>query len=180
MLGIGHGPTTQVVVVGFAGLIVFCLWAHAISRRAALAPLAVVAVVAGIVGNLVDRVFLGSVPTDFLVIPGDVAINLADVAVAVGLMVCVASAALFQSRSHSATTTREVKQHEPHPQHHHHRRADHRTAGRDPCQPRRQTHTAVIPVSPEQHQTPIEGGEKHEPHPQHHHHRRAAPSHRWP
>ena len=92
MLGISHGPTTQVLLIGLAGLLVFCLWARTISRRAELAPLAVVAVVAGIVSNLVDRVLFGSV-RDFLVIPGDVAINVADLAVTVGLLICAAAAA---------------------------------------------------------------------------------------
>ena len=92
MLGIGQGPTTQVLLAGLAGLVVFILWVRAISRRIRLAPFAVVVVVAGILGNLVDRVLFGSV-RDFLVIPGHVAINLADVALAVGLLVCAAAAA---------------------------------------------------------------------------------------
>ena len=92
MLGIGHGPTTQVVLIGLAGLVVFCLWVRSMKRRTELAPLAVVVVVAGILGNLIDRVLFGFV-RDFLVIPGDVAINVADVALAVGLLVCAAAAA---------------------------------------------------------------------------------------
>jgi signal peptidase II len=91
MLGIGHGPTLQVLLIGLTGLIVFCLWARTIRRRAELPDLAVVLAVAGIVGNLIDRVLLGSV-RDFFVIPGDVAINLADVALTVGLLLCVAPA----------------------------------------------------------------------------------------
>jgi lipoprotein signal peptidase len=71
---------------------VFCLWARTMSRRAELAPLAVVAVVAGIVSNLVDRAMFGSV-RDFFVIPGDVVINVADVAVVVELLICAATAA---------------------------------------------------------------------------------------
>jgi lipoprotein signal peptidase len=92
MLGIGHGPTTQVLLIGLAGLVGFCLWVRTMRRRIELAPLAVVVVVAGILGNLVDRVLFGSV-RDFLLIPGDVAINVADVALTVGLLVCAAAAA---------------------------------------------------------------------------------------
>jgi lipoprotein signal peptidase len=88
MLGVGHGPTAQVVLIGLAGLIAFGLWVVAVSRRAPLPQLAVVLVVAGIVGNLVDRVVLKSV-RDFLAIPGGVVLNVADVAVVVGVLVCV-------------------------------------------------------------------------------------------
>jgi signal peptidase II len=91
MLGIGHGPTLQVLLIGFAGLVVFFLWARTIRRRTDLPDLAMVLAVAGIVGNLTDRVLLGSV-RDFLVIPGDVAFNLADVALTVGLLLCAVAA----------------------------------------------------------------------------------------
>ena len=92
LLGIGEGPTTQVLLIGLAGLIIFGLWVRAMSQRAQLAPFAVVFVVAGIVGNLVDRALFGSV-RDFLVVPGHVAMNVADAAVAVGLLACSAAAA---------------------------------------------------------------------------------------
>lgn len=89
-LGLGAGSGVSVVATGTVGLALFVAWVRAARRRGAVPMLAIASVFAGIIANAIDRVTLGFV-RDFLAIPGGVVINVADVAVVVGLLVCVAS-----------------------------------------------------------------------------------------
>lgn len=88
MLGVVGGTTTQVLAASVVGLALFWLWVRVANRRAAIPVVASALVVSGVVGNLIDRVFLGSV-RDFLAFPGNTVVNVADLALAVGLLVAV-------------------------------------------------------------------------------------------
>lgn len=99
-LGLGRGSGVNAIATGFAGLAVFIVWVHVARRHAAVPSVAVAFVAAGIVANTIDRVTLGFV-RDFLLIPGGVVINVADIADVAGLLACVASvmSALLHSPS---------------------------------------------------------------------------------
>lgn len=88
MLGIGGKPTVHAAVVGFIAVAVFAIWVVVARRVASVPPIGVALFAAGIVSNLFDRVALGSV-RDFVVVPANAVINLADVAIVLGSCICV-------------------------------------------------------------------------------------------
>ena len=90
MLGIIGGTTTQVILASAAGLMLFGVWVALARRRATIPAVAIVLVVVGVVGNLIDRLLLGSV-RDFLAFPGNTVVNFADLALAIGLLGAVGS-----------------------------------------------------------------------------------------
>jgi lipoprotein signal peptidase len=87
MLGVGGGTTVNVVGAGLAGLAIFVAWIRAANRRHHVPVTSAALVVAGIVANLIDRVLFGSV-RDFLAVPGNAVINIADIGVVGGLAAC--------------------------------------------------------------------------------------------
>jgi hypothetical protein len=106
-LGVGAASSVNAGAIGLIGLVTFGLWVFAV-RRYRVRPIAVAFVVAGIIANTLDRVLLGSV-RDFLVIPGGVVINVADVADVGGLFVCVATVARAVVRSQLLAKGGELK-----------------------------------------------------------------------
>ncbi len=88
MLGIVGGSVLQVILASIAGLALFGGWVWLASKRAPIPAVAVALVVSGIVGNLIDRLALGSV-RDFFDFPGNTVINVADVSLVVGVLIAV-------------------------------------------------------------------------------------------
>ena len=85
MLGLVESDV-DVVLFSLAGLSMFACWVRALAERAPISWTGVV-LVAGVAGNAVDRLTLGSV-RDFAVVPGNAVVNVADVAIAIGLVAC--------------------------------------------------------------------------------------------
>jgi len=90
MLGVVGGTTAQVLAASFIGLALFGLWYRVASRRVRIPAVAVTLVIAGVIGNLIDRIWLGSV-RDFLAFPGNTVVNVADLALVAGLVIAVAT-----------------------------------------------------------------------------------------
>lgn len=67
-----------------------CRWWNKLLQRPTIPVVATALIVSGVVGNLIDRVFLGSV-RDFLAFPGNTVANVADLALAAGLLGAVAA-----------------------------------------------------------------------------------------
>jgi lipoprotein signal peptidase len=84
MLGIVGGTSLQVLLASVLGFVLFALWVRAVSRHARMPATAIALVVSGIVGNLIDRIWLGHV-RDFIVGPAGSVFNIADVALVMGL-----------------------------------------------------------------------------------------------
>lgn len=90
MLGVAGGTTLQVTVASVAALAMFWLWIGIASRYAVIPAVASALVIAGVVGNLLDRILIGSV-RDFLAFPRNTVVNVADLALAAGLLIAVAA-----------------------------------------------------------------------------------------
>lgn len=90
MLGVVGGTASQVLAASIVGLGLFALWVRVAKRRATIPVVAIALVVSGVIGNLIDRLFVGSV-RDFLAFPGNTVVNVADLVLAGGLLVAVRS-----------------------------------------------------------------------------------------
>jgi lipoprotein signal peptidase len=101
-LGIGAGSGVSALATGLFGLALFLLWIRSARRRGAVPAIAVACVVSGVVANTIDRVMLGSV-RDFLAVPGNVVINIADIVDVGGLLVCIAYVARSRLLSTSSS-----------------------------------------------------------------------------
>ncbi len=97
MLGIVGGSVLQVILASIAGLALFAGWVWLASKRAPIPAVAIALVVSGIVGNLVDRLALGSV-RDFFDFPGNTVINVADVSLIVGVLIAVGALIVGMAR----------------------------------------------------------------------------------
>lgn len=110
MLGIGDGNDVHLVVFGSIGIVTFAAWMRVLVERRSVPLGGALIAGAGIVGNAVDRIVFGHV-RDFLVVPGGVLINVADVAIVVGLWSCAASR---RSRSTPRVRSATARRHDPH------------------------------------------------------------------
>lgn len=100
LLNIGSGGGAPAVVWSVIGLVVFIAWARLVSRFVSVAPIAIALVVSGVIGNLIDRLVIGAA-RDFIGIPWAV-INVADIALAVGLTWIVAELLIGVARTTSS------------------------------------------------------------------------------
>lgn len=111
MLGIGDGNDGHMVVFGSIGIATFAAWMRVLVERGTVPLGGALTAGAGIVGNAVDRIIYGHV-RDFLVVPGGVLINVADVAIVAGLWSC--AAASRRSRSTPRADSATARRHDPH------------------------------------------------------------------
>ena len=89
-LGVADAATPVLVMLMALGIVLGASWVLPKVVAGRVAPWAAAAVLAGAASNLIDRAVLGSV-RDFFAIPSFTVINVADVAVVVGLIATVAA-----------------------------------------------------------------------------------------
>jgi signal peptidase II len=103
MLGLfqGAGPIIVIFGLAIAGILVYAF--SKISRQNGLARWGVALLLGGILGNLIDRVFLGYI-TDFVRIDPLPVFNMADIAVYTGVIL-LAFSVLFDGKRKESDTT---------------------------------------------------------------------------
>lgn len=83
--GILKGYTTLLIIVNVLALI-FLFYVYIKSKKSYLANISMVLIIAGAIGNLIDRLFFGYV-TDFVNFTFWPAFNLADISVSIGALI---------------------------------------------------------------------------------------------
>jgi len=104
LFGLSPGSRSLVLAWSIAGLLLFYAWVRVASRRCTVPTIPIALVVAGVTGNLIDRLTLGYV-RDFLGLPGTI-VNVADLALALGML--LAAATILYRSARSSTVDRTV------------------------------------------------------------------------
>ena len=103
LLGLGGRPALAPALAGCLGLLVLIVWAR-LTGTGSRSRRWVMVCAGGIASNLADRVIGGGV-RDFLSGPSGSVFNIADVAIAIGLVACAINA-LQPARTSASSTTR--------------------------------------------------------------------------
>jgi lipoprotein signal peptidase len=107
-LAIVKAPRWSEVAAMMLVLVALFLLSPVLLRRTAVPAWALAATVAGAASNIVDRVFLGAV-RDWMIL-GPLVINVADLAVLLGLALALVSVGVAQFRSASSKMPRQCRQ----------------------------------------------------------------------
>jgi signal peptidase II len=103
MLGLFQGAGSIITVIGLAIIGILVYYFPKISRQNGLARWGIALLLGGILGNLIDRVFLGYI-TDFVRIDPLPVFNIADIAVYTGVIL-IAISVLFDSKRKESQST---------------------------------------------------------------------------